>query len=65
MARIMMSEDPHGVFLEATNGNLTTSCLSEGEIKSDLVALRSEIDAMERKMIARVKARAKEPIFNA
>lgn len=65
MARIAMSEDPNGVFLEATSGNLTTSCLSEEEIKSDLIALRREIERMERKMIARVKARARKPIFNA
>ena len=65
MGRIKMSEDAHGVFLEVPAGYITTSCLSEGEVRSELALVRHQLDLYERKMIARAFARAWEPPFSA
>lgn len=58
-------ESIHGLTLFAKTAELSAACLADGEIDYQVKALKSELDAMAKKMKRRLIERRTESVFDA
>jgi hypothetical protein len=62
MSILRIEFDIHGATLWASDGNLTTACLSDGEVDAAIAYLKSQIDVAARDMKKKIRAKRNSPL---
>jgi len=54
--------DVHGATLWLGEERLTTACMGDGEVNHEITMLKDDLDAMAKKMKAKIRAARKKPL---